>query len=237
MDNSTPINKVNGIYLDLDAILDTRLGLLFNISPDLAKDVITHGYKNRDEDIFPGISKARFVELYANRNKSVLINATITSVIKFVDSFIIDIIKNTINTPMVGQPIIYLNIYPYQLVDVEKKLIGNAIGAATKGWASIELINVDPKLITPSFLKEKVGVAIMYEYHNWLRDHVENLKRDPSPGLGLLGPMLYFGDKPNNEKIAEISKAHGSPFKAMEEMSAPVIGLYLVPVEHFSIIF
>ena len=89
MDNSTPVNKNNGIYLDLDSILDTRLSLLFTFDPNLAKDVITHGYTSRDEDVFPGISKEVFASLYSKRTTNILFNATITKLIKLVNEFIV----------------------------------------------------------------------------------------------------------------------------------------------------
>ena len=235
MDNPRELNKNNAVYVELDAILDTRLGLLFNINPDLVKVALSNNYKDRTEDYFIGIGKEDFAEKYSKRDKQVLINSTVTGIFGILNSIITEIIKNSITTPVDCNPVLYLNIYPYVLDTDEQDIIISAIVAITRKLITVEVVNMTPTEVTPGFLKERVTVAIMYEHHKWLLANMETLKTDPSPGLALVGPMLYFGDKPDKAKLVEIEKEYGGVFKAIEEMSSPIIGLQLLPVSCFSI--
>ena len=58
---------MNNLYIDLDSLLDTRLGIFMEISSDLAALVYNDDYKRRDADIFKYMSNLEFRERYSKK--------------------------------------------------------------------------------------------------------------------------------------------------------------------------
>ena len=52
--SSTTIKK-QGIYISLDALLDTRLATLFQLNEEIMKQNLSNNYFNRQIDIFKGV--------------------------------------------------------------------------------------------------------------------------------------------------------------------------------------
>lgn len=221
--------EYSAIFIELDAILDTRLAILANLDDVLLKKILEK-YHNRDEDVFPGMDDSLFKELYANRTKEILSNSIITPMIELIKEFSQKTLKLLVSTPFHYKPKIILNIYPYELIEDEIVILISTIVNETNELADVQVVNMTYEEITPKYVKNNVSIMVLYEYYKWLEIHSanENFKKTTCPDIALLGPRIYF--KPKPKRIEE------DPHQAMEFLAGPFIGLKLISIEHFSMV-
>jgi len=215
------------LLLDLDVILDTRLATILTINDNELENIIKSGYHSRKYDIFENIDNKVFNDIYTNRDKTILHNAIVTPLITMMEEFSEKTLEYTKATPYEYDPVIYVNLYPYILLEEEKLNILQAINAYVKGKAEIELIDMSYEDITPSYLKDNISIYVTYRYDIWLETHSVNgnLKKCGCPEVTMLSPAIYF-KKPDN--LPDVK------FTDIEKLASLVINLKLIPIEYFS---
>lgn len=231
MENTTI--KKQGIYISLDALLDTRLATLFQHDNELMKLNLSKGYLKRPIDIFEGIDKEVFDVKYSKRDKHTLKDSMINKVIKMIKELVNEMLKQALTSPFHTGPKIFLNIYPYSLLKEEETILLRGLIHSTNKLADIEIIDYSDEMLTPKFLKDNLAILFMYDYNNWLDVQVENFKKLPCPEITLIAPELYFKKLPSKEEILDMSEQQIDPFKATEILSAPLIGLKLYNIDLF----
>lgn len=228
--------KHSALFIELDALLDTRLAVVYGFGETFAKRAIDGGYYGRIIDEFPGLPFETFQERYQNRDRSVLRNTVVTKMASFIHDFVMNTLVQTATTPFHMQPKIIVNSYPYVLQADEETNIINAVIALTNGKADVELVQMPIETITPKYVKQHVTVMVMYEYYKWMEVHSENgnLKAVTCPEVTMIGPSIFF-KKPERKAIEECKELGITPFKAMEKVAAPLISLQLIAIDHFSL--
>jgi len=215
------------VLIDIDALLDTRLGTIVSIANDRLEDIILSGYHTRKSDDFIGVDKDAFKERYANRDKEVLLNSIVTPMARLLEEFSKKTLKLLLSTPFQYQPEIVLNIYPYILTNEEIKVLVGVIKSYTENLADISVVYKCYDEITPKYLKDDIAIYVTYNYNEWLETHSvnENFKKTICPEVGLIGPSIYFD---------EVVDDNGEAFSAIEELASTVIALRLYPISNFS---
>ena len=231
--SNTSIKK-QGIYISLDALLDTRLAILFQHDEEVMKLNLSNKYLNRQIDDFKGIDKEVFDLKYKNRNKLTLKDAMVCKVVNMIRELVREMLKQAITSPFHTGPKIFLNIYPYSLLPEEEDILIRGLVHITDKLSDIEIINFSDEKLTPSYLKENLAILYMYDYNNWLDVQAENFKKLPCPEITLIAPELYFKKLPTREDLISWSEHQIDPFKATEILSAPLIGLKLYEIDLFS---
>lgn len=197
MDNK----EVYDIYIEVDAILDTRLALLHAISEDAAVVTITNGtYNKRIRDNFRTISSNVFKSLYSRRNKVLLKYALPTNIFKIVNELLIGHITDSVT---IKQTKLYINVYPYILTDVEKNVILGVVEGLIKNCV-FELVYMDPiKDLTPIWVRDNVQAIIKYDGLLWLENHNKlfNLTNTPLMDKTIIVPALIAGPSSKAYKI------------------------------------
>lgn len=231
------LHKKHGICVDLDALLDTRAGTLHILDPSLFGVAITEGYLDREEDAFPYVSKEEFAELYALRDREVLINSPKTGVFNLILQIVKDAMKDSIDKPWHAGCKLYVNIHPYQLTNTEAAKFVAVFKDHTKGFIDIEIIDKSKEQLTPQYCKENFTTMIKYEYASWLDYLAQNksIKAMPLTDITLVVPELYFAKKPSAEEMAQLKKDKLTPFKATEVMLSPFITFKPLHVSYFCV--
>lgn len=222
---------ISSIYVELDAILDTRIGVIKSFGMEAMIQIIEDDYVVRLSDDFKGIDMAEYKRRYDSRNKLVLRDSVVTPIMRVIRHFAKQTLKANLSTPIHRQPKMILNIFPYELTEEEIKVIISAIAAATDREIDIEVINNDPVTITPSHVKANYTAMVMYHYWDWLNAQMKNkaLEETPIPKVGLIAPMICKSKEV--EAIASVNDV----FSQTELIYSPVIRLMLYPVMFFSI--
>ena len=223
------------VYVDLDCLLDTRLGTLAKISDECAVQALQSNYHKRQIDSFPNVDTIAFRELYKQRDTETLALSVATNAFVLLQACV----KGSLEDIALGgqnEGIIFeVNYYPYELDDEEKKLIRLSILSRTLDTMDVELISIDNKFLTPAYCNENYAMMIRYDYVDWFEMHLEQLEKTPIPKMALIVPSLYRNEIPNAEKLDEFKRNHINPFRATEISAAPVVGLKFLGVDVFCI--
>lgn len=219
-------DKISGIYVELDALFDTRLACLAKYDDvTLAKALIN--YTDRKIDDFTGVEYSLFKRDYDNRTKLILKDAGITNTLFFINDFIKKTIKLNYATPHKLKPKVIVNTYPYLLSKDETSVIVDSVFLIGDQLADVEVVHMSYEELTPSYLNSQISIMLVYEYYKWLEAQSlnNNLRKTSCPEVTMISPKIYF--KPNTDNV------DGDPFAAMEELARPFINLKLMPIGLF----
>lgn len=220
------MKDVQIFLIDLDSLFDTRLGTLYSHSREVAENNLTIGYFDRKLDDFIGLPFEEFKELYEKRDKQTLQVSLVTPMLDILLEFVAGVYKNGINGFETKKPKILLNIYPYNLLEDEQKVIQEMLISLTKGFCLIELVYLTLEQITPMYIRDHIDAMSMYNYTDWIECHSvnENLKKVSSPGTAIFGPRLHFKRMTQDEKNF-LAMHKLNPFEVLETNSAPLFAL------------
>lgn len=230
--------QTSALMVMLDCLLDTRIGVLFSFGEDKMSDVLNGNYYTRQEDKFTGIDPELFKQRYQTRNKETLKNTGVTKIITLLQEFVFKTLNQSLVTPHHMLPKIVLNTYPYDLSETEKETFVKVLMHYTKQKCQIEVIHKAPIELTPTFVKRHFSVMIMYHYVEWLEIHSQSeaFKTVMCPEVTLIAPALFFNGTPKTDELQVLERQRMSPFKAIEMIASPFIGLRLMPIEDFSFV-
>jgi hypothetical protein len=192
----------------MDALFDTRLAVLYQSNPEgLAKVLPT--YTKRTSDVFDGYPD--FATDYQNRTKSILTDAYVTLVLRFIEEFVYIKVDMAISGPELIEPEIVINSYPYVLTDSEAETIIGAVVAATHERCSVRMVHMPLEDITPRFLKENVDILVMYEYLDWIDIHAANGNwgKQTVMDVALIVPAISF----RRDAASDFKKAFEAKYK------------------------
>lgn len=230
----TDVIKTN-IYVELDCLLDTRLALLMTIDMYKAMAVIKQPYYNRERDAFENFDTEEFQHYYKNRKKPILKNAVKTPIVSIIKELIIAEMMTGGDTADVVVPKVIVNLYPYELQDIEVSVLLRVIAGCIKDICDIETINIPPEELGPSYFKNNIDSAFMYDPIEWLEIHCanKNFEKLTCPDTVLYGPKLL---KHNDITIFDkefLARSGHDIFSVVELEAGPFINLNFLPVNNF----
>lgn len=223
------------IYVELDCLLDTRIGTVAMISDDLATSVLKNGYHQRLEDTFEGVDDSTFKELYSKRNTDTLKHSTITTFMPLLRHLCNLIYDEAISRPYHSGPEIVLNIFPYFMTDD----IATSIRSAVERWVGINIpvmvSRIEPKDLKPIICKD-FSLMVMYDPTVWFNENLEELIKKPLRDVTLYIPKLYRNRQgKSEEEIAKDTEEVMDPFAALDLIMKPMIDVTQLEVYYFSI--
>jgi len=223
--------KTATIYIDLDSLLDTRMGTLSKFGIGAAEAAVAGGYYDRLYDEFEGTDTEAFKKAYAERDALVLANSMITTTAELIDQFVKKTLIALVNTPFRYQPKVYLNTYPYQLSEDVLNDLVIGLKAITKNNADIEVGYMTPEEVSPSYVKANFIQMIMYSYWEWLEIHAANgnFEKTQCPQITLFGPAIV-----QSKQAAKLLTGQ-NVFSAIETYSGLFIKLELIPVKMYCV--
>lgn len=220
-----------GMYTELDAILDTRIALLYQHYPKETIKLLNESYFSRIADDYAFLSADDFRALYQTRNNETLKHAMVTTAIAFINVFKTKTLMALVDSPYQRQPMVTINTFPYKIPESTLGALIAAIRKLTDDGIDIEIIHEPRENITPSFIKRKYAFMMLYDYWDWLEVHSlnENFKTTQIPAVTLFGPAIVKSSKVYRELSAI------NPFDAIEKFCSPMVKVSLCPVSKFSI--
>jgi len=228
------------VYVDLDAILDTRFATLKRLDEERGfkySCVDEEYYRSRFEDSFEGLSKEVFYEAYAKRDKKTLAMSDATFVMDYLFEFVFTTLHESIDLNNTIEPRIYINYYPYVLEEDELESIRDAVYNFLKAKPEIVMIRLDDEELTTKFVREKIGTMLRYEYASWLEAQAnnKNILRIPMVTTDLLVPAIYFKERVPREVLEDMKiNQNSDPFKEIEKSFVYFIQMEFMSVNLFN---
>lgn len=222
--------------IELDCLLDTRLGTISEMGDDLASQVFTPEYITREEDKWPGVDSEQFKQMYATRGEGTLARSAITAFVPHLRNLTRFMSEIAVARPEYDGIKIAVNVYPYRLGELVLSEIRESVSAWCGGLVPVELINISPEALSPEVVNEKFSVMVMYDYGHWMHKHKEAFNRTRCTQVHLIAPALYFNEKPDENSLQEMVREGAHPFQAAMMIGGQVIGLELVDIRYFSVV-
>lgn len=187
------------IYIELDAILDTRLATISRINQEAATRMLgNEAYYKRLSDEFwlidPTITEQAYKDMYAARNWETLQAARPSGLLVE----LINVVQGLEKRIMVGDPEISklnidVNIYPYDLNEEEIAGILDSIKEYCGVDTTIAHVNIPySKISTEHIRKANWAILYMYNFFEWESAYFPTLKEKPHgvPSVSLVVPDL-----------------------------------------------
>ena len=233
------------ILIELDTLLDTRVGTIDLLNPEWALKLTQSDFRHRlsnDFDMFvPEIDMTQFNKAYAKRDwRSLALAAPTefsTDLNRILDELLFDPKRISPNSTTE----IHVNIYPYDLTDEEKIAMVESLHEITGKIFYIRLVNIPQYSITFEVIKANNWVAIFtYELDLLLKNM---LTMDSIRGklrcndVIIYAPHLTFNFKELKSTVEETT-AMGEKFEPFLHTSlllSPFIALEFVSSEYYSL--
>ena len=226
------------ICVDLDTMLDTRLGTLLTLGEEkFNKNFDPKKYFNRTIDEFPDYDFKEFRKLYSNRDKRTLLKSISSYIPKLVMDYARSAWGSMYTTPWSYVPRVVLNTYPYKLTDNELNII--KLGIVQSNYENIDILDIhkSPEELTPEYLlNTKIDMIVMYDFYMWLDIHTrnKNLEKTPIPTIEVVTPKLTYLNGENSYEYQQAVSKGFNPFDALIEIFSPLVRLRFLPAGHFS---
>lgn len=224
------------IYVDLDALLDTRLGTLAFLKNEYAVNALMNGYHSRDRDEFIDVPYEIFKKAYEKRDVDVLAMSTFTDVFILLQSCVKSTFEIAATNPNTKPLQIQVNVYPYDLSEEEMSEISIAVWSRLKEMVDVNVVNINDGFLTPEYCKETYSMMIRYDYQSWLKIHHDShaFEKTKIPEISIIAPAIYQ-NRPDEQQLAELKEQNIHPFTAVEFAMAPFFTLRLVDISTFCI--
>ena len=233
------------ILIELDTILETRLGTVALLNQEWAEKLTKSDYRHRLSDDFnifvPEIDMEQYKQKYAKRDWEVLAHSAPTEfsvdLSRILDELLFDPKRISPNATTE----IHVNIYPYDLTDQEKIQMVEAIHEITGTIFYIKLVNIPPYSINFEVIKTNNWVAIFtYDLNLLLQNMItmESIKGK----LRCNNVMVYaphitfnFDELKNTVEETTASGEKFEPFMHTSLILSPFISLEFVSSEYYSL--
>jgi len=227
--------KRDVIYIDLDCLLDTRLGTLAALDLDYAFNALgSKEYFTRHSDEFKGVNTQAFNELYAKRDMEILRASMLTNIIVLLQSFMKSSVEEIFKGGQAAGLEICINTYPYLMDEQERYALVEIMQHKLAPEIEISSVYLTDQDLTPTFCKTSYAVMVRYHFHKWMELHVEEWKTVQMPGVAFYAPAIYT-KTPTDQELKEMAKDKLHPFQATELLCAPLFQLRLLDIEMFCI--
>lgn len=194
------------IYLDVDSLLDTRLGVINMISPEAAKRLMQgEAYWDRENDDWEKltgglITNEQFKEAWASRggnNSATVINGSVLSNLQpFIMRILTDDLINRAN--QMGDEMddvgLTINVYPYAMSLDEMEDMRDIAEYLFGSTTHYEIINVPMEQLTVGLLADKFAAVVTYNFLEWIRMHYEDLAKARLNCFNFIGPRIFEQD-------------------------------------------
>lgn len=225
-----------GIYAQLDALLDTRIGTIARMDQDLAAKVLLSGYHQRHCDVFEGVDPVEYQKLYDARDSLTLAHSVRTSCVSMIQDLVKSLVEQSISRPYHNGIKLVINLYPYVLTDEEKTQIIHVFWTILEGSCSVELTYLTEAQVTPALCRSSFAAMFVYGHDGWLDMHTTALATCLLPDIDMFAPALFRQETPSETELHKLIRQSGHPFKAIEELAKPLIRLQLLDANIFSIV-
>lgn len=227
---------LQGVYIDLDSIFDTRFAVLEQVDPMLALNALKAGWGSRQTDIFEGLDKKLFDALYASRDTSVLAIAPRTMAMDAVKTWVLKALATIQGSPNGDVVEVFVNIYPYMLSRIQARELGASISTLLGDQVTVHMVNIATDKLCTRTVKRYFSAMFMYDYDIWLESSakLQYFETMRAPDVTLYAPRLYKTAPPTQEQDRELRNSKTDLFSHFEITAGGYIGLEFIEPSFFS---
>lgn len=211
------------LLLEMDALIDTRMGTLVGLVPDISKSLHIRDYRTREQDDWTTLTNGivtteQFDEAYAKRNIDTLKRSFITGVVPMLIQYLDGLEERYMRRVDITEIKVDLNLYPYTLPGPVSEMFKNCLSTLLPSYAVVNTVRVNPLEWSPSEFLANYNGWLTYDFHTWLGIHHEALLHKPVNGLAVILPRLLKEPREmSDENIFKGTDLHGLFEMVMED--------------------
>lgn len=228
------------LLVELDCLLDTRLGTLIKMDESVAEKVVQSNYQVRDSDrwneLVSDVEQEDYDYLYRKRDVETLKLSKLTSMIPMLGKMVADIQESALNDIEDDRVQIHINSHPYKLSKLDQEALKDALLFHLGGVVELTFVNIPLIGLMPDMIGDTYDGVILYDIDSWLKKHQGALMENRIPGVVFMCPAIYFNEKPNADQLREEIGEDVTPFQAIEMVLSEYMSLRLIDVSNFSLI-
>ncbi len=228
------------ISVELDCLLDTRLGLIAMHKPEFVDPLLKANYRNRKTDrlelLVPTFPGEWFRDAYAKRDKEVLKHSRLAPSVSLLSAMTNGLEVQKYDTPYVEKIEVEINYYPYKLTKAEIKMLCDVVYYYCSAESKVTAVSRPIEDYTPTMLKDKYGGLIVYSVDKWVTAHHQELMRTKIPTVTICGPTLYLNHVPSAVECTFDERGALNLFAGYEDALVEHVGLNFVDTALFSLV-
>ena len=230
--------------IELDVLLDARLGTVALMSDALAESLLTDDYANRVTDelwlLNPTIDRDIYTRAYAERDLDTLYYSAPTDATLFLNQLINERIRTANkNDAQVQDVQIMINMYPYVIHEGTQQIWIDNITTSLRLDKAVTLGYFPPDVLSTEFIATNGWtVLVMYDIATWIKKAFSpNKQPRPIPRTIVIAPHLIssIAEVKKEMEITPPTKERVSPFHAIQMFMADIVGFKFLPTADFSL--
>lgn len=188
------------ILIDLDSLLDTRLGVLESIDPALTRQVIqSNTYWDREHTDWSVLTQGKlsnedFLACWRDRDNRVLQASMMTAMIPVLGKILADYHRNMKDGVVEVDVGVEVNIWPYGLEYDDLEVIREALHQYLYDDLEVTFCSRPLTELTPQVMHEHYSAVVLFDFQPWIKHHCFNIAKQRCPGLNLIVPKLFESD-------------------------------------------
>lgn len=212
----------HGILICLDAILDTRLGAMGVVDPEIGMEIGTsRAYAARMTDVMSDIdsrfNQEMFRKTYLSRGENVLRHSIMTDIPYLIGTGIDKMLPQFDNGLIGGEIFVHVNTYPFKVSDDTKRLIEQGVKRYIPDPVRVTCIYMDMYNLTPSLLNSKYKEWYSYNIEQWISIHEKailgNLYKNILITLPRISTTGKIPDDPDLDPFSAVELVFSSFFR------------------------
>ena len=218
------------LLVDLDSILDTRLGTIARFGKEVYVKALQNGYYTRRSDHFFGVDNEKYRELYSERDIVTLSYSMMTHVVSLLKDFVTRVNVTSATSPIKKIPRIDINTYPYVIPDEVMNTIIKAIHVHIADKVNIGHVHYSFKDMHYDLIKFTYDHLDMYDLSHWLDAQAEDWERRNRgmPEVTVFFPILHRG-----KNVSEVPEDISMMADEFNMLISPIINPMQIPIQFF----
>jgi hypothetical protein len=233
------MNNPSQLYIDIQALLDTRLGCLMGLHEEFALFVTKRkDYYTREIDCFTHpemgeLSRELFEETLSKQGPSVLDHSPMTCMVEWVRKWLEYFVVQEVNSPIKGGVNITINTFPFEL-DSEERI--ELIETLKVYWGPIfpmSVICVDPQKI--SLINDSHSTYIFYYALDWLKANEQVINGASAFNKTVYLPKINLVRALTKEERTQLQQEGIDPFDLISEAFKMKLKVEFLPIQLYCI--
>jgi hypothetical protein len=191
---------IRRILLDIDALLDTRLGLLSQLNSEVATRVVqSNAYWERDYTDWErltrgGVTNAAFEAAWVKRDIETARQSIMTGIIPVLMRVMAEYDQNMRDGVVTDDLALEVNLHPYEFNDEETEELTEILKGVFYQDLTVTFCSRPLEELTPVVLNEHYSAVVLFDFNRWIKHHCLSLGETRCKGLSFIVPRLFEKD-------------------------------------------
>jgi hypothetical protein len=221
------------VYLEMDCLLDTRLGTAIHMSNELGYAVSKNPmyYLRENDDLQRLHPKLKGWKDHQKKNlDAVLRCSAVTRLPSFLAEMIHSFLEKNKGTPHdIDEVSLVVNVYPYVMDDEEKQELSIVLNEVFRSSIEIEIVRFNHTELTPEIIAAEYSALIMYDPTPWINYHEKALQTRCLVAIRLSCPKLGHLRKLSTKEEATFKENGMSVYEVFTFLFEPVLAVEFFP--------